>query len=273
MPTQWTWIDGFSSQNTRWSWGYYSGTGYHICPTTIDGYVCVENGITDASSPSEYSDSPLYVIQSFSGTDILIVEGRFRFTDDNGITDSGKGTRGFGFWKLDQSNIAWFWSASPESTEEYRGLRAVVSRDGTVYLNQPISGVDIKEWHIYKIVISSTGTKFWIDGELVAESSYRPNAMDQFMMWIDNYRIPQFNYLNLNIDEKMYIDWVKFYAGQEPAETIVAKEFPMRYLVKPATAQELTSKVEGATVTHTAKDFPEALLKEGKAKELRSKWT
>jgi hypothetical protein len=55
-------------------------------------------------------------------------------------------------------------------------------------------------------------------------------------------------------------------------ETIVAKEFPMFYLSKPVKAQELISKVEGATITKIAKDYPEVLLKSGKAKELRSKW-
>ena len=56
-------------------------------------------------------------------------------------------------------------------------------------------------------------------------------------------------------------------------ETIAAKTFPMLYLSKPVTAQELISKVEGATVKHVAKDFPEALIKDGKAEELRSKFS
>ena len=57
-----------------------------------------------------------------------------------------------------------------------------------------------------------------------------------------------------------------------PVETIVAKDFPMLYLAEPATAKELKSKVSGATITHITKDFPETLLKKGKAQELRSKW-
>jgi len=56
-------------------------------------------------------------------------------------------------------------------------------------------------------------------------------------------------------------------------ETITAKSFPMLYLSKPVKAEEVKSKVEGATVSKVAKDFPETLLKSGKAKELRSKWT
>jgi len=56
-------------------------------------------------------------------------------------------------------------------------------------------------------------------------------------------------------------------------ETITAKTFPMLYLSKPVTAQELISKVEGATIKHVAKDYPEKLIKEGKAQELRSKFS
>jgi hypothetical protein len=56
-------------------------------------------------------------------------------------------------------------------------------------------------------------------------------------------------------------------------ETIVAENYPMLYLSKPVDAQMLISKVEGATVSHVAKDFPEVIVKSGKAQELRSKFT
>lgn len=70
------------------------------------------------------------------------------------------------------------------------------------------------------------------------------------------------------------LDWipVRITSMVGAVETIVAQKFPMRYLEKPVKAQELTSTVEGATVTHVAKTFPEALLKTGKAKELRSRF-
>jgi len=56
-------------------------------------------------------------------------------------------------------------------------------------------------------------------------------------------------------------------------ETITAKNFPMLYLSKPVTAQELVSKVEGAIITHVAKDLPEYLIKKDRAQELRSKFS
>lgn len=66
-------------------------------------------------------------------------------------------------------------------------------------------------------------------------------------------------------------DYLTLVAAYE--ETIVAQRFPMRYLSKPVKAQELISTVEGATVTHTAKNFPETLLKKGAAQDLRSKFS
>ena len=69
-----------------------------------------------------------------------------------------------------------------------------------------------------------------------------------------------------------YIENLDLQEGGGIVETITAQRFPMRYLSKPAKAQELISKVEGATITHTANVFPETLLKKGKAQELRSTW-
>jgi hypothetical protein len=67
--------------------------------------------------------------------------------------------------------------------------------------------------------------------------------------------------------------WMSGVWAPPVVETIIAKSFPMLYLAKPIKAQELISKVEGATITTIAKDYPETLLKSGKAKETRSKWT
>jgi hypothetical protein len=63
------------------------------------------------------------------------------------------------------------------------------------------------------------------------------------------------------------------YMAVAVTETITAKSFPMLYLAKPVKAQELISKVEGATITKVANDFPEEIIKSDKAKELKSKWS
>ena len=56
-------------------------------------------------------------------------------------------------------------------------------------------------------------------------------------------------------------------------ETIIAMVFPMLYRAEPVTAKELGSRVSGATITRVAQEYPQVLLKSGKAKELRSKWS
>jgi hypothetical protein len=56
-------------------------------------------------------------------------------------------------------------------------------------------------------------------------------------------------------------------------ETIIAMEFPMLYRAEPVTSKELRSRVSGATITKVANIFPQELIKSGKAKELRSKWS
>jgi hypothetical protein len=55
-------------------------------------------------------------------------------------------------------------------------------------------------------------------------------------------------------------------------EAIVAKDFPMSYLLSPIKAQQLTSKVSGATILLVSQDYPLAVLKRDKAAELKSKF-
>jgi hypothetical protein len=56
-------------------------------------------------------------------------------------------------------------------------------------------------------------------------------------------------------------------------ETVVAKNFPMDYLPSPVKAQQLTSKVSGATITTVSQDYPLTLIKKDKAQELISKFS
>jgi hypothetical protein len=55
-------------------------------------------------------------------------------------------------------------------------------------------------------------------------------------------------------------------------ETIVAKDYPMVYLKSPSDAEQLTSKVSGATIIIVTNDFPLVVKKAGKQEELISKF-
>jgi len=62
-------------------------------------------------------------------------------------------------------------------------------------------------------------------------------------------------------------------APPAPTRYIVTNQFPMTYLTKPEPAKELISKVERATITLVANEFPLYLIKKDTANELRSKWS
>jgi hypothetical protein len=69
----------------------------------------------------------------------------------------------------------------------------------------------------------------------------------------------------------VYYDYLSLAVGV--AETIIAKDFPMDYLPSPIKAQQLTSKVSGATITKVSQDYPLTLIKKDKAQELVSKFS
>jgi beta-glucanase (GH16 family) len=209
------WRDNFESQHLRWDWEYKRGTGYKRLVELHDGSPGVEIGITEQSNAAEYSDGSLR--ESNENYDFGVMEARLRLTDDNGLTDEGKGTRGWGFWDgtLDVLNTAWFWSASPESDPALSGFRVMVMRNGEFLLNQEIS-VDMREWHTYRVELTPEGTKFYVDGVEIASISGRPENEQRIELWVDNMAVQVSNggysteYLNLTQEQSMYIDWVEF---------------------------------------------------------------
>jgi len=55
--------------------------------------------------------------------------------------------------------------------------------------------------------------------------------------------------------------------------TITRMTFPMLYLPKPLTVQELESLVQNVTVKIVTNDLPKELVKSNKASILKSKWS
>jgi len=54
--------------------------------------------------------------------------------------------------------------------------------------------------------------------------------------------------------------------------TITRMTFPMLYLPKPLTTQELESLIQNITVKTVTNDLPKELIQTGKANILKSKW-
>jgi hypothetical protein len=213
------WTDEFTTRNSRWEWSYNAGTGYKRL-TTVDGVSVVEAGITSGSSSSSYSDCSLH--ETSHRYTYAVFEARLRCTDND-----GQGTRGWGFWHWEEDNplrvsAAWFWDASPESDASVVGFQVMVARDATIVFQKLLPEIDIREWHVYRVELLPTGTRFFVDSSEVAFAfNQRPNRLQRIEMWTDNYRVQVTNgkvqpagYLNVQQDQKMYIDWVKYY--EEP---------------------------------------------------------
>ncbi|MFZ5376505.1 MAG: hypothetical protein ACOZAN_02435 [Patescibacteria group bacterium] len=210
-PVQADFVDEFEGQHARWAWGYYAGTGYHNS-TTYEGLTVAEAGITNLTTSSAYSDSSIH--ENINSHNSGALEMRIKCTDDNGQTDAGVGSRGWGYWNGQfgaQNNSAWFWSASPQSDAAYSGLRAMVVVNGSVTYNYLINGIDIKEWHTYRVDLAADGTHFLVDGVEVAYTATKPTANMRIEIWLDNYRVPTMTYLASTLNEKLYIDWVRLY--------------------------------------------------------------
>jgi hypothetical protein len=85
----------------------------------------------------------------------------------------------------------------------------------------------------------------------------------------------QYAYLRIDDNTLALADQTRSqeWSFQAPAivETIVAKNFPMDYLPSPVKAEQLISKVSGATIQMISQDYPLTMIKSGKAEELKSK--
>lgn len=210
------WTDEFESRHPRWVWAYNRDTGYKTLTEGAGAPSAVEIGITAEATSERYSDCSLHQKRASYTSGVL--EMRLRTSDDNGISGPGQGTRGWGFWDGDTAggNAAWFWSASPESDSRLAGFRALVVRDGEFLLNQELE-VDMREWHVYRIEMSTGKTRFLVDGVVVASVNARPENKHRAELWIDNYAITltgsgyTSEYLDVEQDQQMYVDWVRYY--------------------------------------------------------------
>jgi hypothetical protein len=210
-----SWFDGFNSQHPRWNWSYLVGeAGREIGPLP-DGSTGVKIWVAEEAVEGEYSDCSLHLLEDTYRQGV--VEMRLSLSDDNGISGNGRGTRGWGFWdaNLERIDAAWFWSASSESSQPLTGLRAMVIREGVLVYNQPLD-IDMREWHTYRVELRETGTAFFVDGEEVGSTPLRPANPQRVELWVDNMAVEvhlegyTLHYLDLDHDQFMYIDWVRF---------------------------------------------------------------
>lgn len=210
-PEEAVWRDEFTDYNPRWEWNYSKGTG-HKQLTTIDGAPVVEIGITDQSSSSSYSDCSLHEksYQYHNG----VFEARLRYAGDHKF-----GTIGWGVWNYEDASraeAAWFWDSS--SGGKASGFQAMVAYDSAIKFQKHLPEIDIQEWHIYRVDLSPTGVRFFVDGDEVASTSMRPSKLQRAEIWVDNARVQMVDsklskagHLDMQQDQRIYIDWVRYH--------------------------------------------------------------
>ena len=147
----------------------------------------------------------------------------------------GIGSRGWGFWNQSMDPIStpmtniWFVSMSPQSTAGLSGTRLWVIKDNVPYAMQEL-GIDLTEWHVYRIKWRSDHAAAYIDDMAtpIWETDVASNIPDiglTFTVWCDNYQVTMtgtFPDIDLDIDyldvpdiqQYIDVDYVKIYTEE-----------------------------------------------------------
>ena len=205
-------FDHFTTRHPRWNWDYSAGTGYQTCPTSIDGLpdtIC-EIGTTGETNGQEYSDCALYEhLTGHNEPDVF--ETRLKCS---GIKELG--TRGWGFFAgtPESPYTVCFGYAGPNSSEEYRGFRAMIFLDGEFVYSPSITGYNMDKWHTYRIERYKNGAEFFIDNTSVAKySGSMPDKSMIIDIWTDNFVVKtgiKLSYVKITQNQKIFIDWVSW---------------------------------------------------------------
>lgn len=116
------------------------------------------------------------------------------------VDNLSRGSKGWGFWnsRLNPFNcsLAWFiFQINNNPFYPMKGLWIMVMDDNPFKITlKRIQGVDIREWHIYKINWTENHVDFFVDGDLAAHVTKSvPQVSCRLHVWNDNaawYFIP-----------------------------------------------------------------------------------
>ena len=205
------WSDEFSTMQSRWDWAYGMGSGYRQL-VDLSGTPAVEIGITDASTSSAYSDCSLH--ETEYGIDSGIIEMRLRYEGSDGF-----GTMGWGVWNyVNPSAVeaAWFYDGSSDGG--ITGFQAMMLADSAMAFQQHLPAIDPSDWHVYRVELSASGTRFFVDDHLVAFTPATLALAQRIEIWVDNYHVEisgnvlvAAGFFDVAQTERIFVDWVRFY--------------------------------------------------------------
>ena len=157
-----------------------------------------------------------------------VLEIRLRCSDDNKMeSDVGGGYRFWGFYEPTSKSFINFACASPESGEDYEGFRVLLAVGHEVKLWKRIDGVDIREWHTYKIIWEYSNVTFLVDEKIVATNPEAPQFGMGVRIMNENCRIRSpfpggsNEFIDIPFDETIQIDYVRVLGVPEPVLLLI----------------------------------------------------
>jgi hypothetical protein len=150
-------------------------------------------------------------------------EIRLRCSDDNRMeSDVGGGYRFWGFMDWTAGSGLEFICASPESSADVSGFHALSSVGGYLKMWEPISEIDIRDWHTYTIIWEPENATFLVDGEIVANTTQAPRYNMNAGIENTNLALSQavfqsgvFERIAIPFNESIQVDYVHVFGVSE----------------------------------------------------------
>jgi hypothetical protein len=214
--------EGFDTDNPQAKW-HLSDTGWEsagVCGGCA--YLNLSEGSTDDSTCLSGVFGTLDAVTGRTGNWLYVsMDVRMRFSDDNKLgSDYGGGLR---YWGLDEQfssppNYIHFDNWSPEAGDRAGFAIGVDINDSRVF-TADLSGIDMREWHVYTILWEPDGVEFLVDGESVGSTDRSPSVpmSPHVHIWniLDTEGSPYLPMIDLEHDVWAQIDYLHCYVPRE----------------------------------------------------------
>jgi hypothetical protein len=173
--------DDFDDPEISKAWSNPAGTG---TVTFRDGFAFLNT--TDKSKAEQATAHRAALSTQGLRYRYTSLETRLRCSDDNRLeSDVGGGLRFWGFIDFTGDKFLYFVSASPESGE-LGGFHACSGVSG-MKLWEPMTAIDMREWHTYTILWEPGNATFLVDEQVVATTDQVPKYGMDFWIGNNNY--------------------------------------------------------------------------------------
>jgi hypothetical protein len=217
-------MDGFDDPEASrqlWEPTPYTPPGFPLAREKGTGTITFRDGFAFLNTTDQTKADGLAIAalsSTYQAYKYTSLETRLRCSDDNGLaSDIGAGFRFWGFWDYHGGKFLYFQSASNESREDRVGFRAVCGNSG-LKLIEPITGIDMREWHTYTILWDQGNATFIVDGEVVATTNDAPKSSMALVIGNSN-RVPHNPgfLIDVPFNQSIQVDYVHLFSANESA--------------------------------------------------------